>query len=204
MNMTTKLMMSVTVLLLVLALFLSLKNHSERTRLVGENAKLRGEFAAMKEGPQSSNENKRLRAALATSMDEIERKEANISLLKNAVAQRDTDLVTTREESGILIGAADMIEGEMTDEQIKIRDLQEIGEVIEADSDWNTVCINAGSTQNVNAGKTFALRRGYYIIGDLKIETVEENSSIGSMVTKTLRPGMTARVGDTVIPYPLY
>lgn len=204
MNMTTKLMMSFTVLLLVLALFLSLKNHSERSRLAGENEKLRGEFAAMQQGGGSMEENKRLRAALASSYDEIERKDANISLLQNAVAKRDTELVTKDEETEILKSAVDMVEGELTDEQMKIRDLQEIGEVIEADSDWNVVRINAGSVQNVNAGKTFALRRGYYIIGDLKIETVEENSSIGSMVTKTLRPGMTARVGDTVIPYPLY
>ncbi|MEM9481032.1 MAG: hypothetical protein AAGA58_15375 [Verrucomicrobiota bacterium] len=206
--MMTKSLMSVTVLLLLVALFISLRNHSELNRALEENGRLRGELAQTQGNPDyeelALEENKRLRAEMTNLQNDRQQAVSNMEFLQTELARKETELAVKSEETEMIRQGAEVTETELTDEQRKIRDLPEIGEVVEANSEWNVVRINAGAGQNLSGGITLAVRRGHYIIGDLKIEEVDENSSIGSMITKTLRPGMTVRLGDSVLPYPLY
>jgi hypothetical protein len=81
-----------------------------------------------------------------------------------------------------------------------------IGQVKQCNWDFDLVWIDGGSDRNLKTGDTFAVRRGYEIMGFLTVEEVEENFSV-SKLTSSNRGSQTARrpeVGDDVIKWPLF
>ncbi len=74
------------------------------------------------------------------------------------------------------------------------------------DKDWGLVSFNAGMSQGVKKNQRFAVRRGEDILGWIKVDQVEANSSIAVLVTKNREIDTAAKpeVGDELIDFELF
>ncbi len=81
-----------------------------------------------------------------------------------------------------------------------------LAKVTSYDSEWGIVTFNAGSAQGVSIDQRFAVRRGGDILGWVKVNQVEVDEAIATLVTKNahsetaLKPG----VGDDLIDFELF
>lgn len=81
-----------------------------------------------------------------------------------------------------------------------------LAKVTSYDSEWGIVTFNAGSAQGVAIDQRFAVRRGADILGWVKVNQVEVDEAIATLVTKNahsetaLKPG----VGDDLIDFELF
>ncbi len=88
----------------------------------------------------------------------------------------------------------------------RIIDAQAIATVAQTDWNFDLVVIDGGSDRNIQKGDTFAVRRGYEIMGYLKVDEAEPNISMTTL-TSDNRDSETARKpepGDEVIKWPLF
>jgi len=206
MNLTTKSTMAATVLLLIAALVLSLKNHTELKveRMKNENltAQLR------QQGPDSFQSPGALDG-------EIERRLAAVERIARARTDENDqlkgELEATKvagEEATVLNELVDKTlkesERELSPLQQKIKAAVAIAEVAGVNDEWGFVTINAGTNQMVEAGIVFAIRRDSYIVGRIKIASVEDDSAVGDIEPNSIAPGHRIEAGDSVISYPIF
>ncbi|MEM9015699.1 MAG: hypothetical protein AAGC68_01705, partial [Verrucomicrobiota bacterium] len=88
----------------------------------------------------------------------------------------------------------------------QIRRSPALAQVTSYDNDWGIVTFNAGSNNQVEVGKRFAVRRGDEVVGWIRVDQVEPSASIAVLVTKN-RDSDTAKkpaVGDDLIDFELY
>ena len=81
-----------------------------------------------------------------------------------------------------------------------------IGKVEAYLTEFDRVTIRGGSERNIQVDDTFAVRRGYEIMGYLKVEEVEQGSCLAKLTSKNA-DSETARkpqAGDDVIKWPLF
>ncbi len=74
-----------------------------------------------------------------------------------------------------------------------------IGKVKESHREHGFVIITAGSSQKLEKGMTFAVRRGPGIIGRIKITEVEDTDAVGNIEHGSIPAGVAVETGDDVI-----
>ena len=204
MNMTTKATMGATIVLLVVALFLSLRNHSELKSARAKNKELK--TGGVGSGPSSlaSQFDQRLKAIESSTRA----KDAEIADLQRKLQEEQATTTNVAKESAVLSTHIANVQKEKERElnalQKKIKAAAAIGEVQEVQEKWGFVTVNAGTEQGVEKGLQFAIRRDYYVIGRIKIDTPEANRSVANIVPNSIMPGFNIEPGDSVIAYPIY
>jgi hypothetical protein len=81
-----------------------------------------------------------------------------------------------------------------------------IGKVAAYLTEFDRVAIEGGSERNIKVDDTFAVRRGYEIMGYLKVEEVDQGSCLAKLTSKNAESD-TARkpqAGDDIIKWPLF
>lgn len=202
----TKIALAITVLLLGLAGYLAIDNKSKLDRLQSETqnrrsteeetAKAAAEAAAaaaMAQEPKVEELEGQLQA-LAAELDN-ERAE-NAALAK--------DLEAKEQENAVIADAASDKEATeatpMTPLQKKVTAAAMIGKVVDVKPEYGFVVVNAGSGNNLREEQEFALRRGTYIVGRIRVSSVEDvASSIANIVQGSVPTGMEVLPGDEVI-----
>ena len=88
----------------------------------------------------------------------------------------------------------------------KIRSAPLLAQVTGYDRDWGIVTFNAGASQGVKKDQRFAVRRGDIILGWVKVDEVQENSSVAILVTKNRNIDMAEKpaAGDDLIDFELF
>ncbi len=74
-----------------------------------------------------------------------------------------------------------------------------IGRVKECYIEHGFVIITAGTSQKIENGMTFALRRGPGIIGRIKITDVDKADAVGNIDKNSVPAGVAIENGDDVI-----
>ncbi len=206
MNLTTKSTMAATVLLLIAALVLSLRNHTE---LKAERQKNENLTAQLKQQAPADFQSQ---PALA---DEIERRLAAVERIAQAKTTENAMLKeelaaskVAEEETSVLNDLVDKTikesEADLSPMQQKIKDAVALAEVAGVNDEWGFVTINAGTNQMVEPGIVFAIRRGTYIVGRVKVASAENDSAIANIEPNSMPPGFRIEAGDSVISYPIF
>jgi vacuolar-type H+-ATPase subunit I/STV1 len=206
MNLTTKSTMAATVLLLIAALVLSLRNHTELKEERIKNENLTAQLN--QQGPSDFQ-------AQPVLGDEIERRLAAVERIaqtkasENAMLKQELEASKiAKEESSVLNDLVDKTikesEEELSPLQQKIKDAVALAEVAGVNDEWGFVTINAGTNQMVEPGIVFAVRRGNYIVGRVKVASAENDSAIANIEPNSMAPGFRIEAGDSVISYPIF
>ena len=87
----------------------------------------------------------------------------------------------------------------LTQRQRMVLSVPAIGTVKEYHKDYGFVIITAGTTQKIEKGMTFAVRRGPGIIGRIKITEVENADAVGNLDPRSIPAGVDIESGDAVI-----
>ena len=87
----------------------------------------------------------------------------------------------------------------MTAWQKMVLSLPAISKVTEINKDLGFVVIGAGLDRKITTGQVFALRRGNGLVGQIKVSSVEEDSSVGDLDPKSVPAGVTIEPGDDVV-----
>jgi len=206
MNLTTKSTMAATVLLLIAALVLSLRN---RTELKAERIKNESLTAQLnQQEPGNFESNAGLGGEIERRLAAVERN-AQSKELENA--RLKAELVATKvagKEESVLTDLVDKTikesEKELSPLQEKIKSAIALAEVAGVNDEWGFVTINAGSNQMVEPGIVFAIRRDTYIVGRIKVDTVENDSAVANIEPNSMAPGFRIEAGDSVISYPIF
>ena len=74
-----------------------------------------------------------------------------------------------------------------------------IARVESYDADYNVLQINIGSERGVREGVEFSIRRGKYLLGNMRVTLVEENAAAGEMMLGSMPDGLVVEEGDDVI-----
>lgn len=80
-----------------------------------------------------------------------------------------------------------------------------LAKVTSFNGEWGLVTFDAGAAQNVKVQQRFAVRRGADVLGWIRVEEVQENQSIATLLTD--RDNETSRkpeVGDDLIDFELF
>ena len=88
----------------------------------------------------------------------------------------------------------------------KVRSAPMLAQVTGYDRDWGIVTFNAGASQGVKKDQRFAVRRGDIILGWVKVDEVQENTSVAILVTKNRNIDMAEKpaAGDDLIDFELF
>jgi len=88
----------------------------------------------------------------------------------------------------------------------QVRRAPSLAKVTGYDKNWGIVTFDAGVGQGVKKNQRFAVRRGDDIVGWVKVDEVNENSSIAILVTKNRNSDTAAKpaVGDDLIDFELF
>lgn len=206
MNLTTKTTMVATVLLLIGALVLSLRNHTELKVARLKNEHLTAQLRQQSPGGYQSEDG--LGGEIERRLAAVER----IAQTKAAEnAQLKEELAATKvatEEATVL---NDLVGKKIKDSEVELSPLQQkikaavaIAEVASVNDEWGFVTINAGQNQMVDPGLVFAIRRDTYIVGRIKVDTVENDSAVCNIEPNSIAPGFRIEAGDSVISYPIF
>lgn len=87
----------------------------------------------------------------------------------------------------------------MTARQRQIAAAPSLAEVKHYEKDYGFVAITAGTARKIEAGMSFAIRRGNAIIARIKVTEVENDSAVASVDSRSLTPGVLIEIGDEVI-----
>ena len=88
---------------------------------------------------------------------------------------------------------------QLTPLQHKVLSMPALAKVIEYNKEYGFVLIDAGFKKKVTPGSVFLLRRGGGIVARIKVSTVEEDTSVGDLDSKSIPPGVTVQLGDEAI-----
>lgn len=120
--------------------------------------------------------------------DDIEVPEA----LRNSVANPPGGVAPLPQPAGL--------QNLIKEEQEKFANMPAIGEVINFNSDWGIVTINAGRLNNLRKDAQFSIRRGSSLLGKIRIEEVNDEYSIGRLITNNKLEGIPfPEAGDLVV-----
>ncbi len=104
-------------------------------------------------------------------------------------------------------GAASATERGVKDEyERKIASAPVVGKVVEFNSKWGFVQIDAGKNRNISNGTKFAVRRGAMIVGYVKVTEVTENTTIAELTSRNefSETALKPKLGDDIINWPLF
>lgn len=199
MNMTTKATLGSAIALMMVAMILSLKNHSEKKEalIALKYVTQENDFLKRQSNPAAmpTEANEILRGQIATQKEENDRIAAQLEEAR-IKASEDTKLTQVVENQ-------EKVRNEqLTPLALKIKAMPSIGSVIEANADWGILSFDAGSDSGVASGMPFAVRREHYIIAQVKVQTAEAGKSIADIVGKVAE-GMQIQAGDDIISYPV-
>ena len=88
----------------------------------------------------------------------------------------------------------------------KVRSAPMLAKVTGYDRDWGIVTFDAGASQGVKKDQRFAVRRGDIILGWVKVDEVQENTSVAILVTKNRNIDIAEKpaAGDDLIDFELF
>lgn len=95
--------------------------------------------------------------------------------------------------------ALDATPPRLSQRQRMVMSVPAIGKVKECFIEHGFVIITAGTSQMIESGMTFALRRGPGIIGRIKITEVDKADAVGSIEKNSVPAGVAIETGDDVI-----
>ena len=87
----------------------------------------------------------------------------------------------------------------LSQRQRMVMSVPAIGRVKECYKEHGFVIITAGTSQKLENGMTFALRRGPGIIGRIKITEVDKADAVGNIESNSVPAGVAIETGDDVI-----
>lgn len=87
----------------------------------------------------------------------------------------------------------------LTPRQRQVQAAPAIGKVTDYQSEYGFVVFSGGTAVKVEAGMSFALRRGHSIVGRVTVNAVEEGSAIADIIPASVPPGVIINLGDDVI-----
>jgi hypothetical protein len=143
-------------------------------------------------------------SALPTSVSDLEAAVQESKLLSQQVAQGNMPPPIPGAGTGLparpaVDPAITAAPPALTPRQRQVQAAPAIGNVIEYKKEYGFVVIGAGSSRALEAGMTFAVRRGNAIIARIKVTSVENSSAIADIEASSVPPGVTLQVGDDVI-----
>lgn len=136
-----------------------------------------------------------------------------IATLRNEVsansAAADADLLALEAEKEALLESIRLKKeneaAELTAEQRKITEAPAIAKVEAVDGGKGFVIINAGSAKGLESGVRFNIRRDKFIVGEIEVtKVIDEGKSIADIDSAKIPQGLSIRLGDDVVSYPIY
>lgn len=181
------------------AILLSLQNRGDAVKRQGR-LDLIEERLAQHEGQmkESAIETQLMAAAVEEKDSVIATQDAEIEMLKEAIAVQAEEAKTLDSEIQKIAGASDV---PMTPVQRKIAALPAIAKVNQYVQDLGFVALNAGTNVQLSEGQSYRIRRDNYMVAKITIGTVEETNAIADVVPGSIPEGFTILPGDEVIQY---
>lgn len=95
---------------------------------------------------------------------------------------------------------------QITPAQQKILDQPGLAKVVEYNTEWQFVVLDAGSRSNISSGRKLAVRRGSKIVGIVEVDEVDEQSCTAELMGRDKSDPKVPKPepGDDVIAYPLF
>jgi cell shape-determining protein MreC len=196
MNMTTKATLGVTIVLLIVAMILSLKNYSDKKELF---ELLAGKQPSPQSAPAATPD---LIGDLDRRLREVEDREATIAKLQTELGNAKLEVAETKTLNTIVEDRQKKQEESLSPMALKIKATPAIGKVIGTSADWGFITVNAGSESGIQAGMKCAVRRDHYIIAQVMVDITEPNRATAN-ITGSVAEGMQIMEGDDMIAYPV-
>ena len=201
MNMTTKATLGVTIVLLIVAMILSLKNYSDKKELFEKLASLQqpAQPAAPAPSPAAPTD---LISDLDRRLREMEDRAASIAKMQLELEDAKQNVIETKIVADIVEDRQKKQEESLSPMALKIKATPAIGKIIGTSADWGFITVDAGSESGLQSGMKGAVRRDHYIIAQVVVDITEPNRATAN-ISGVVAEGMQIMEGDDLIAYPV-